>query len=299
MKHLLVLSLCFGFLTSVYTQTLKPYTIGAESTSDLTSVKSEVVSRLSENGFTILGQYKPAKNKKRELIVITSNELKQAVKKVGGLSGFAAALRVGITQEGSKVIISYTTPQYWGRAYFQDNYVQVEELFETFADKLSRTFLSLGERSGEQFGSEKGLKTDKLQSYKYMLGMPKFNDNIELNAFESYSEAVSKIDGNFSMGVKDLELVYSIEFKDLKMKLYGVGLGGETGESSFLPTIDIDSPKHTAFLPYEMLVLENKVYMLHGRYRIALSFPDLTMGTFMKIVSTPKNIIRLLEKATQ
>jgi hypothetical protein len=30
--------------------------------------------------------------------------------------------------------------------------------------------------------------------------------------------------------------------------------------------------------------------MLHGRFRIALSFPDLTMGTFSKIMSTPGDI---------
>ena len=66
-----------------------------------------------------------------------------------------------------------------------------------------------------------------------------------------------------------------------------------------MPTIDIGQHKHTAFLPYEMLILKNKVYMLHGRYRIALSFPDLKMGTFMKIVSTPGNIEELLESSTK
>jgi len=57
-----------------------------------------------------------------------------------------------------------------------------------------------------------------------------------------------------------------------------------------MPIIDIDNPKHTAFLPYEILVMNGEVHMLHGRYRIALSFPDLTMGTFTKIMSTPGDI---------
>ena len=63
-----------------------------------------------------------------------------------------------------------------------------------------------------------------------------------------------------------------------------------------MPLIDISSPKHTAFLPYELLILDNKVYMLHGRFRIALSFPDLSMGQFMKIVSTPGYIEDTFEK---
>ena len=73
---------------------------------------------------------------------------------------------------------------------------------------------------------------------------------------------------------------------------------GENGEGKFMPKIDLGTPKHTAFLPYEFLVVDNKVHMLHGRYRIALSFPDLSLGTFMKIVSTPGDIKDLLEKAS-
>jgi hypothetical protein len=84
----------------------------------------------------------------------------------------------------------------------------------------------------------------------------------------------------------------TIPGKDLK--LYGFALSGEDGETKFLPKIDISNPKHTAFLPYEMLIVGNEVHMLHGRFRIALSFPDLTMGTFTKIMSTPPTIKKML-----
>jgi hypothetical protein len=39
-----------------------------------------------------------------------------------------------------------------------------------------------------------------------------------------------------------------------------------------------------------MPVLDDRVVSLHGKYRIALSFPDLGMGRFMKIMSTPGDI---------
>jgi hypothetical protein len=39
-----------------------------------------------------------------------------------------------------------------------------------------------------------------------------------------------------------------------------------------------------------MVVTGGKVYMLHGKFRIALDFPDLTMGTFMKISGAPSAI---------
>ena len=34
--------------------------------------------------------------------------------------------------------------------------------------------------------------------------------------------------------------------------------------------------------------------MLHGKFRIAQSFPDLTMGTFMKISGAPDGIEKVL-----
>ena len=66
-----------------------------------------------------------------------------------------------------------------------------------------------------------------------------------------------------------------------------------------MPIIDIAQQKHVTFLPYELLVVGKEVLMLHGRFRIALSFPDLTMGTFTKIMSTPGEIEDLLSSLTK
>ncbi len=280
-------------------QTYKPYTIGAEDTGTISEVKAKVKTALEANNFTIVGEYKPAGDANRWLMVITCSELKSAVKKVGGTAGFALTLRVAVTKEGSKTIISYSTPEYWGNAYFQSNFSKVSSLYTTLSKRLKSALADLGTNGGTMFGAKKGMTASALQKYHYMMGMPYFEDNIELNSFSSHSAAVAKIDENFKKGVKDLVKVYSVALPDKKLKLYGVGFKGEDGESAFMPTIDIGNPKHTAFLPYEMLVDDNKVYMLHGRYRIAISFPDLTMGTFMKIVSTPGNIEDFLKRATK
>jgi len=42
--------------------------------------------------------------------------------------------------------------------------------------------------------------------------------------------------------------------------------------------------------------MSNEVHMLHGRFRVAIAFPGLTIGTFTKIMSTPENIQDLLEQ---
>ncbi|MBT5419327.1 MAG: hypothetical protein HOK80_00395, partial [Candidatus Cloacimonetes bacterium] len=63
--------------------------------------------------------------------------------------------------------------------------------------------------------------------------------------------------------------------------------------------IDKANFKHTAYLCYEMVVSGNKAYALHGRFRIALSFPDLTMGSFTKIMSAPGDIKEALKEVAE
>jgi hypothetical protein len=62
-----------------------------------------------------------------------------------------------------------------------------------------------------------------------------------------------------------------------------------------MKVIDIGELKHTPHLPYEVVVSGGTVYMLHGKFRIALDFPDLTMSTFMKISGAPSAIEEKME----
>jgi hypothetical protein len=219
-----------------------------------------------------------------------------AIQSVGGATGFAAVLRCGITMEGGKTLISYNNPEYWGNAYFRENYSEVASKYVKVKEKLVATMMELGNAKNTPFGSEKGIEEEELREYHYMFGMPYFDDFEELREFDSYENAVAKIESNLKSGVADVEKVYAVEIPGKKLKLYGLALSGENGEGNFMPIIDIGDPKHTAFLPYEILVMGDEVLMLHGRYRIAISFPDLTMGTFSKIMSTPGDIEELMEK---
>lgn len=296
MKLLLVLSL---LVSLAHAQTLKPYLIGVETTTPINTLKSSIKTQLANNGLQVVGEYQPASDSKRWLIVYTCNELLDAVKTVGGLTGFAATQRIAITVEGTKTIVSYTNPKYWGNAYFQDNFSKVEAKYTTLEAKLNKVMSGIGTFSGQPFGSEKGVEISDLKEYQYMMGMPDFDDTEELEDFSSYTDAVAKIDANLKKGVPNVQQVYKVEIPGKNLALYGLALGGENGEQKFMPKIDIGTPKHTAFLPYEILVVNDEVHMLHGRYRIALSFPDLTMGTFSKIMSTPGEIEELLEQLVE
>ena len=280
-------------------QALAPYIIGTILPDQLEAVKKAIETNAGNGGLEIAGQYQPAGDENRWVMVFTSNELKNAVRKIGGLEGFAAALRIGITREGGQTVVSYTNPVYWGMAYYRDKYDMVAPEYDALAAKLRNVMQKTGPFNGTAFGSEKGIEADKLKKYRYMMGMAQFDDTLELGSFDSHADAVNKVESSIREGRPDLSLVYRIRIPEKEIVLYGFELSGEKGEGKFLPVIDIAEPKHTAFLPYEVLVTGNEVHMLHGRFRIALSFPDLTMGTFTKIMSTPPTIKRLLEQLVE
>lgn len=297
MKYLLITLLTlFGLQLSA--ETLKPYCLALETSYGLDSTIQVVKKNLSLSGLDILGEYQPAKDANRWLVVIGSSELNEAVEKVGGLTGFALAQRVAFTREGNTVQVSYSHPPYWGNAYFRDDFGQVESQYKAISAKLKSTMQQSGNYIGTYFGSEKGVELDDLREYQYMFGMPEFDDTDELGEFDSYKAAVAKIEQNLAK-VKDISKVYAIELEGQEIKLYGVALTGEKGESAFLPIIDISNPKHTAFLPYEFLVVGKEVHLLTGRYRIALSFPDLSMATFTKIIATPGDIEEAIEQLVE
>ncbi len=293
LKIILLLLLPFYFVSA---QNLSPYIIGFESTETVSIVNKKVQNNLEQNGIKIVGDYQPANDKNRYVIIFSSPELESAVKKIGGLTGFAATLRIGITNENGKTIVSYTNPNYWGNAYFRKDFVKVSSYYTTLTKHLESAMKASGTFVGKQFGSKKGLSTQELQKYHYMMGMPYFDDTVKLEEFSTHIAAVAKIDASIKKGIPNVKMVYKVSIPGQEITLYGFALSGANGEGKFLPIIDVNTPKHTAFLPYEVLVIGNKVQILHGRYRIALAFPDLTMGTFSKIMSTPGNIESLLEQ---
>ncbi|GET21475.1 MULTISPECIES: hypothetical protein [Prolixibacter] len=280
-------------------QNLKPYILGVESAESVADLKGRVATNLEQNGIQVVGQYEPAADANRWLLVVTSPELQKAVETVGGLTGFASTLRVAITKEDGKTLVTYTNPEYWGNAYFRDDYNKVASDYAALTAHLESAMKATGTFVGKPFGSEKGLSIKDLHKYHYMIGMPRFDDTVELGEFDNYQTALNKVNSSVDKGVPNVKEVYKVAIPGKDLTLYGFALSGEDGESDFLPTIDISQPKHTAFLPYEVLVDGNQVLMLHGRYRIALSFPDLTMGIFTKIMSTPGNIKDMLEQLTE
>ncbi len=273
---------------------IQPYILIGETGKNISDTEGDLVESFFMNNIEILGRYRPAGDPHRFVIVVTNQDLIQAVKRGKPSAGYAAAMRVAITKEGEMTYVSCQNPEYWGNAYFQDDYPKVSKNIAAFKRKLMRALPKMRGRFNRQFGSSRNFTAKDMRHYRYMFGMPYFEDSVKLGTFSSYEEAVETIERNLEISTT-CEKVFGKEIPDKRVKLYGVGLGGDSGEGYFLPTIDVAKMKHTAALPYDLLVIDNEVYMLHGRFRIASSFPDLTMMTFGKIMSTPGDISEMME----
>lgn len=286
MQHLILSVITFVLVNlNSFGQELSPYIKIGESTKSIQQVSQEVIAALKANSFTVLGDYNPSNKSTLKVIAFTRNDISDAAIKVKDRGALAAIFKVGLVEKNGKVVISYTNPDYIFRAYLRDNYNTFSDTFKKFSADLKTTFAALGNEF-KPFGGE--IKADKLKDYHYKIMMPYFTDPVTLNEFSSFEQGLNTIENNLKNKKGNTVLVYKLVFKSQKVAVFGVGLEDkEEGEPHFLPIVGED---HVAALPYEIILQDKVATMLHGKYRLALHWPELTMGTFMKIMSTPGDI---------
>lgn len=292
MKKSLIILFIFSLVISAYGNTvkLKPYILAGIENGEKEDVIKKTETLLTENEFEILGKYSPMKDQNRTVIIATHKLLTDPVNKLGGLHAFSGVIRFGVFKNGENIEVSYTNPLYWGNAVYRKKFPEVESGYNKLSTIVKDMFKSLTMVKNIQYGSKKGLKIKKLRKYHYMIFMPYFDDVVKLAKKTDFDTIIKNIEANFAKKIGGVEKVYRLDFPGKKLTLFGGALYGKNGESKFIPKIDKKDPRHITFMPYEFLVMKDRVVMLHGKFRIALSFPDLSMGTFMKIVSTPGKI---------
>ncbi|MEN8788233.1 MAG: hypothetical protein ABF295_01865 [Flavobacteriaceae bacterium] len=271
-------------------QDLAPYIKIGESDGTIQQASEQVVKALKDNSFIVLGSYNPANSSSMKVIAFTNEALKNTVVKVKDRGALAAVFKVGFVEREGKVTISYTNPDYILRAYLRENYKTYRSICEQFSSNLKTSFKDIGNEF-EPFGGT--VEADKLKRYHYKIMMPYFTDPFTLQEFSSFEEGLNIIEQNLKNKKGNTKQVYKLVYPAQQVAVFGVGLGSrEDGEAHFLPKIGVE---HAAALPYEIILQGKEATMLHGKYRIALHWPDLTMGTFMKIMSTPGDIEDTLE----
>lgn len=249
---------------------------------DLEQVKDQVENAFVEKSFELIGDYNPENKEGFSVLCFTRKDR----------GALAAVVSVGISNNGDEVNLSLLNPQYVFCAYLS-NYESDKSGLMTIVDDTKGAMTSLG-GDLEAFGGS--LKEKVLKKYHYKMMMSYFNDPVELNTFDSFEDGLAIIRKNLESGKGNTSLVYEQVFSDEKIAVFGVGLlDAEDGEGHFSPII---GEEHTA-MPYEIILQGKEVTMLHGKFRFALYWPELTMGTFMKIMSTLGDVEDFLEGITQ
>ncbi|RXP45178.1 hypothetical protein EC396_15920 [Lutibacter sp. HS1-25] len=291
MKNLIISALTIVIINlNAIAQNYSPYIKVGESSKSIQQISDEVTAALNNASFTVLGQYNPEGKSNLKVIVFTYNELKNTVVKVADRGALAAAYKIGLVANNGKVTVSYTNPDYILRAYLGDNFNKYKTVFDKFSNDVKTALMPVGNEF-KPFGGS--VDAEKLGKYHYKIMMPYFTDPVELNEYSSFDEGLKLIEKNLKAKKGQTFEVYKIVYPDKKVAVFGVALQNkENGEAAFLPII---GEAHIAAMPYEIILQGNTVTMLHGKYRIALHWPELTMGTFMNIMSTPGDIEDTLE----
>jgi hypothetical protein len=262
---------------------LRPYILGSSSAGAIADKLDSTRQALQANGFEIAGEYAPYQG--AHILIVTSAEMsKQAAGSDFG--GYGAAQRISLTEVDGQVQVSYTNPEWMANVY------RMKADMKGVGSALSK---ALG--NDQDFGSSGGRTLKNLREYHYMVFMPYFDDHLMLAEYGSHAEAVSAVEAGLAAGKGGVTQIFRVDVDGKDEVLFGVAMKeGEGADATVMGVTDQSALRHTAHLPYEMLVSGNRVYTLHGKFRIAQSFPDLTMSTFMKISGAPDAIEKVLKE---
>lgn len=291
MKKIWALFLLIILTSHVFAQNHAPFLDFGNVKGTIPSVKEEIKSDLLEKNFKLIGEYQ-VQNKSNQYILVFSNQQLQNLTTKDEKSGLlAAAFKVALIQNGTEVNISAINPEYTFLGFLRENYDKQRSGLKNEEQVFVSTLKNITKISSPFGGS---LTSEKLKKYRYMVSMPYFRDFVELATFTSFNDGVQTIQENLQKSKGNTKQVYKLTGNNVAV--FGVGLLDKSkGESKFLPII---GEKHIAALPYEIFVIGNKAYILHGRFRFAFYWPELKMGTFMKIVSTPGDVEDQLKALT-
>jgi hypothetical protein len=226
--------------------------------------------KLKERGFEVVATYRPTK--KSETIVVTCPDLKKAAAKP--TRGHAAVMRVLV--DGERQRVAYTNPVYFGRAFLQQDYNHAIAM--QVAARLENA-LGKGRPSPDAY------VYDDLAGYRFMVGMPGYEDMYEL-AEGKNGELLSKLE-SYKGGKY---VVFKLDLGEGRT-LVGYDLGRRT--KKFVRKI---GTQNAEILPYTILIEDGKATALAAKYYIAIAYPLLTMGEFMTIASVPGAIEKDLER---
>ena len=279
--------------TLVVGQEYAPYYKLAVKDGNTEAVAQTYNAMLLDAGFSIIGEYHPASKNELYVVCFSSDQLKDLSLRFKDRGALGAVLRMGFVEKDGKTTVSLVNPYYMFYAYWGTQM----GINERDVDAMAESILKVFRRDGVLTPFGGALDKEDLPEYHYKIMMPYFDDPDDLKEFDSFEQGLSTIRKNLAAEKGHTVKVYEMVFPNKKIAVFGVGLlDKEKGESYFLPII---GENHIAAMPYEIILQGKEATSLAGKYRFALYWPELTMGEFMKIMSTPGDVEDTMEGLTE
>jgi hypothetical protein len=260
----------------------------------MNEVKEKINGALITQNFEIIGSYNPAKDTNLMVITFTRQDLIDITTKYDSRGLMACIMRVGLIRKNNEVEISLLNPEYIFYAYLKDDAKKVEiELNQISIDVKT----ALNEISTEFKPYVISSLTEReLKEFKFLVRNPGFDDALTVMEFPDFESGLETIERNLQARKNGTFKVYQVLLKDKKVALYGIGLQDPTkGEANFLNLLGVT---HLAALPYELILVDHKATILHGKFRFPLYWSDLTMTEYRKIYKTPRDIEETMKSIT-
>ncbi len=278
---------------AVAAQEYSPFYKVAVKQGQTEAVAQSYKTMVTDAGYQVIGEYHPENKGSLYVLCFTNNKLKNLSLRFADRGALGAVLRMGFVEKDGKTTVSIVNPYYMFYAYWGTQMGSNENEVDAMAEDILRLFRNDGVLSA--FGGT--LEKEDLPEYHYKIMMPYFDDPDELEEFNSFDEGLAVIRKNLNAKKGNTLKVYEMVIPDKKVAVFGVGLlDKETGEANFLPIIGED---HVAAMPYEIILQGKEATSLAGKYRFALYWPELSMGEFMKIMSTPGDVEDTMEGLTE
>ncbi len=204
-----------------------------------------------------------------DILATTNNVITISNPELQATNTYVATINVYVGSSDIRV----QNPNYFGAAYLDDKYKK---------DQFKSTINALTKALGKLKESNEKLEEDELGDYHFMMGMPYFDEPI----------TVAEGDKIYKKIKNNQHIAYALTLPNGTI-LVGHKLTPST--SSFLKTLN--QTKNSQILPYEALVFSNEVKIMNPKFYLALSLPQLSMGEFMKISTTPNKIEKEITNA--
>jgi len=233
-------------------------------------LESDVLAKnLKDAGFKVIGGHNVAGSGKYSVLIITSKELQKFGRR--DKRGFVSVLRILINKKEKELVV--TNPEYFLRAFMEKDYKGGME--KPVADMLAKAL-------GTLTPTDDKLEDDDIGDYHFMIGMPYYHEFLEVGEGK-VDDLLGKLEAKAKSRIR-----FKLNLSSGGKKRYLIGVSLPKKIEKFNRTLGTMNKSH--LLPYMVLLEGGKAKIMHAKYFLAISFPKLSMGQFMKISDIPGEI---------